>query len=174
MYKTDVYEIVFKIFGIYLVWILIQSVTYSIALLFEEWNTITSLMMLVMLAGILFIYFLLFQTKRITRAICSPEDYKEKLDININSNTLFKLAIVIVGLFLVIDNIPSLISNLLSKWQEHRYGTQPGYYVDSSYMITLFSKVAIGMVFVVSHKRIANLLDKIGLANKSKVLDEEE
>ena len=164
MKKSDVYEIVVKIFGIWMVWISL-SILPSFMWVFQvEEIPMIIFGFLTPIASILFTFFLLFKTKNIVAVISQPEDFSEEYNFNINSMSLYYLSLIILGLFLIIDTLPSIAYDINSWWQMNKYhGNYAGSVPETKWFFINAIKLAFGMLFLVSHKRIAPWIMKLGL-----------
>lgn len=165
MKKTDIYEIVLKIFGLWMVYITI-SIIPSLLWVFESIEIQVILYSLFgPILSILFTYFLLFKTKSLVNVISQEEDNNEIYNLSIHSLSLYYLACIILGLFLIINTIPSMVDDIISWWQMNKYSNYAGYIPQSRAFTIHAIELAIGLILIVSHKRIAPFIQKLGKKN---------
>jgi hypothetical protein len=175
MTKKDLFRVLIKILGIYLlinVWITSLSVPFYIL---EEQITrlaIFNLLGLLLLESVLFL-FVIFKTDLIIKWLKLDKGYDdEQVEMkHFNPGNILELGAIIVGGFLFADNIPVILSNLYVAFQSSVgqemsnsiSQTQPTFHI----VITVI-KLVIGYFLITRHKDVAKLLKDKNINQNSK------
>jgi hypothetical protein len=114
-------------------------------------------------------YFLIFRTEKLINLFHLDKGFDEELfELNISSEAVYIIAIVVTGLFLVITEIPTLCS-LLFNFFDGRKSTFGGNSPAISFVIVSVVKILAGLLLIGERSRIASLFKP-----KKKETEEEE
>lgn len=166
MTKRDFFRLIIKIFGLYsLLLTLFTVVPNNISTLMFQFDGIMIVMVLAIMfvtAGLFFV--LLFRTDSIIDFLKLDQGFDEgKIEIgNLNNQSILKLAIIIIGEFLVLDYIPNFLFDIVNafKYKSGDYTSIEGHSVNYFALTTGAINIVIGFLMVVNYKSIAQFLDK--------------
>jgi len=173
MKKADLYEIVIKILGLYLVVIIINQLRDIMVYLnvliqsknnpemFNYFNH-TSVFLVYLIGFLILISFsgvLVFKTKRITKMICRPTDYKEQLMLVSEKQTIYEICLVLIGLVTIVMILPDFIFKLKNQITLSYYNFPTNDY-DTTFLVTSGLKIAIGLIAIINSRKISKLLAK--------------
>lgn len=169
MKATDLFLIILKIFGIYLlkdVLISIAPVLYSILSLSNQSlemgivNLILAFLTLGIYIGIC--YLLLFQGKWIISKLQLTADLTdEPLTVNPHRSTVYTIAIIISGIVILVFAVPQLV-RALYQWAQYmdlRRSTLNDDYFSYENMVVSFVEVIIGLLFLGNQRLIVNFIE---------------
>ncbi|MFB5944456.1 hypothetical protein [Albibacterium profundi] len=171
MKKADLYEIVIKILGLYLIVTLLNQIRelalYS-TLFLQSQSQIGQFgqngqmsMFLVALLGTLivaiFVFVLIFRTKQVTKVISRPSDYAEDLKLFAEKKTIYEISLVIIGLVTLVLTVPDFIFRLKGYVQLVQ-NDFPKPKNEIAFLIIDGIKLAIGILALVYSKSLASLL----------------
>jgi hypothetical protein len=171
MKKSDIYEIVIKIVGIYLFFT-------SIGLLRDLLSAIAAIMQLIQnpdaygdfdqtpflilsiayfVVVILFAALLTLKTKTIVKLVCKPSDYEETSSLFADRKVIYEIALVIMGLLLILWTLPDFAFRMRNYMTLVRSHIQPENY-DTNFIGASAIKIVIGLIAVVYAKSISKVL----------------
>ena len=160
------WKILLKIVGL---WILFSSISlipqFTSTLSFTNGSLdVTSLLSIwFLLFGSLFIYALItflfiFKTDWIIKRLKLDKNFQEqKIDLNIESTTILKYSIIIIGALILIEALPSFFSRLFNFFQQKLLFKD---YRDSSWLIFYFIKLIIGYLLLTNGKNFAKFIER--------------
>ena len=170
MMKTDLFRVVIKIFGIYcFINFLFQLIpTYSVSWGFDSFNFFFSLIQFVTMGLITFL--LLFKTDTLIKVFRIDKGFDNKVIVtkDVNAKGIFKFALIIIGLSMIVDNISQLLTfcYLAFKNQISVLGIAQtedavlNQYLDYNRWITSGLNVLIGIIILTNFKWISELFMK--------------
>ena len=151
-YIKDILEIVPQLLSVGVYLTKADTVNESI------WTLVFTLIMLVVY--FLVSYFLIFKTNVVIDKLKLDRGFDEKdISINIHRSTILSIAIIVIGGYMVADEIPNLCRRLFSYFQERRmtYGqTNPS--ISNSVLSGV--KIIIGILLMLEQRRIVNLIER--------------
>ena len=165
MTKRDLFRILIKVFGLYsgilTLFTVIPSNTVNLVYGFDI------LLLLVLLSAVfvslgIFIT-LIFKTDSVIKFLKLDTGFdEERIDLgNLNNESILKLAIVIIGGFLIIENIPDILyytiaefRNKVNKFENTAFSVNYASWVISAINVVL------GFLFVGNYKKLALYLVK--------------
>jgi hypothetical protein len=104
-------------------------------------------------------YYLIFKTDQIISVLQLDKGFDtETIPLNIHRATILSIAIIVIGGYLVIDELPNFCHLVYLYFQENRmtHGlTQP----TSGYFILSGVKIVIGIILMVGQRQIVNLIE---------------
>lgn len=173
MKKSDIYEITIKIFGLYLFFtslglfnsIIIRYFTYlelnnpPISSENISPKTFFYIEIAHLCLVLIFASFLTFKTKTIVRFVCGKSDFEETSTLFADRKTIFEIALVIMGLFLVIWTFPNFVLEL----KNHLFKKQlldPSQENETTYFFISIFKIIVGLIAVFYSKSIAKFIAK--------------
>jgi hypothetical protein len=166
MTKRDFFRILIKIFGLYSAVITLFSVVPQniSSLYFGDESTYVILWVLAVLGIVISLFlFLLFKSDYIIDKLKLDKGFDEEQIIlgDLNNENVFKLALIIIGGFLVIDYTPNLLFDMVNAFKlKATYTSIEGTNVDYFQISIGIINVIIGYLFITNYKSIANYLNK--------------
>jgi hypothetical protein len=172
MTPRDLFAIIIKIIGIYLVIEAFVFLPQLISTIFQYRRMMTESSQADFLDGGFFMvfalgtYFLilrycLFKTDWIIDKLHLDRGFsEEKFEINIHRSTVLKIAVIVIGAVMVIDSLPLLCKQLFSYIQMSRIGTSFNQNPTSGWMIYYFLKFSIGFSLMSASRPIVNYIER--------------
>lgn len=169
MKATDLFLIILKIFGIYLlkdVLISIAPVLYSILSLSNQSlgmgivNLILAFLTLGIYIGIC--YLLLFQGKWIISKLQLTSGLTdEPLTLNPHRSSVYTIAIIISGIVVLVFAVPQLVRSIYqwAQYMDLRRSTLNDDYFSYENMVVSFVEVIIGLLFLGNQRLIVNFIE---------------
>lgn len=167
MTKRDFFKIIIKVFGLYslmttLFTVLPNNIT-NLMILDEHYILLVWIVISVIVV-ILFFMILLFKSDFIINKLKLDKGFDDdRIELgNLNNQSLFKFALILIGGFLIVNNLPYFIqdtfSALKSKMVTNVYSSQ----LTINYFNWFVSgiNILIGYIFITNYKRITSFLDK--------------
>ncbi len=114
MKVQDLFIIFLKLLGVYIILVNLQSVVSYIPLMAMEDNYSTLFYTLAALLGMMIIVFILFKYSDIILKFVLPEKGLESTTIDfgaITKESLLEIGVVLMALYLIIDNLQALVIN---------------------------------------------------------------
>jgi hypothetical protein len=160
------WTIFIKILGI---WLVLDCLTvvpqFFSTILFTKSDTdmLTTLMWLgAMLVTFVFYFLVLrifvFKTNWIIDKLNLDKNFtEEKIDLNISSQTVLRIATLIVGGFILVESLPSLCKELFSFYQQKSIMRE---YPSTGWIIYHFIKSLIGYLLLTNSKTIVEFINK--------------
>ncbi len=164
MTKRDLFRTLIKIFGLYSIVLALFTVIPS---------SISSFMygfdmnILLIVLGSLFIsiglfLILLFKTDSIINLLQLDKGFdEEQIQLgSLNDESILKLAIVIIGGFLIVENIAALSFDLMNAFKyKANHTTIEGTSLDYFAMTVGMINVVLGILFITNYKRLASFFN---------------
>jgi len=123
------------------------------------WVVVTTFLMLLVYGVVS--YYLIFRTELIINKLRLEKGFdQETIPLNIHRSTILSISIIVIGGFLVVDEIPNFCQLLFSYFQEKRmtHGlTSP----TISYSIVSGVKIIIGLSLMSGQSQIVNLIERL-------------
>jgi len=173
MKKSDLYELAIKILGLYLVVLIIGQLREIIVLLmlflqsrsdpqaFGNFNQtpVFSGLILGFIVLTTFSGLLIFKTRQIARLVCKPSDYEESVRLFAEKETIYEIALVLVGLVTIILSFPDFIFILKNHFNKVQ-ADLPIQNNETTFLITSGLKIIVGLIAVIYASQVASLLTK--------------
>ena len=169
MKKTDLYEIAFKLFGLYLIINSLNTIrdiiTYSFVMQNPEFSyrdldkSIFILNTVYLGVTLLFGSLLIFKTAWVTRLFTKPADEEPMSGLIADPKVMYEMALVIMGLFLILTTLPDLLSTLKTHIQLVQTDMQTNEY-DIMFIFSGSVKIIVGAISVGFARSIGAFLGK--------------
>ncbi len=168
MTPRSLFNIIIKVLGIFLIkdiLVTIPQLPASLSFFASEDTRPEALWTLLGVAGVLFVeiaicYWLIFKTDRIITILKLDRGFdQETIPINMHRSTILKIAIIVIGGYLLVNEIPNFCWQIISYFQEKRmtYGvTKP----KIQYAVIAGVKIVIGILLIAEQKLIVNLIER--------------
>lgn len=168
MSVRDLFRILIKLFGVYSSIIAFFRITgQSLTSISFSSSPILVLLWVLFVFVIIFVFysFLIFKTDFIIDKLRLDKGFDDnKIFINgITNQNIIKLAIILIGGFLLIENIPSFLGHSILEVQSHyndkdyfRIENYPFYFQ----WLTEIISIIIGFLFVIRYKSLCNFFNK--------------
>ena len=161
MTKRDFFRLLIKIFGVYS---LIISVFTILSSGFSQFAYSEDYYFLLFPLGILAVVvflssLLIFNPDFIINWLNLDKGYDEdRIQFeNFNSRNIFKLAIFIIGGFLIIDNLALFINESFSVFRDRASGVEY-HFRNSYYLVISFLQIVLGYLLITNYKWVSNLI----------------
>jgi hypothetical protein len=122
------------------------------------WTLVTTLLILFVYG--LVSYYLIFKSTLIIDKLNLDKGFEvQTIPINVHRSTILSIAIIVIGGYLVADEIPNFCRQLFSYFQEKRmtHGmTNP----TISYSVMSGVKIIVGFILMSEQRRIVNLIER--------------
>ncbi|HET9747189.1 MAG TPA: hypothetical protein VFP97_15855 [Chitinophagaceae bacterium] len=168
MTPRTLFNIILKILGIFFIkdFLAIIPQLLSVTLFLARSDTVTEAIWtlvttsLILLAYGLVSYYLIFKTNFVIDKLKLDKGFtQESIPLNIHRSTILSISIIVIGGFLVIDEIPNFCRQLFSYFQEKRltYGqTTP----TLAYPIMSGAKIIIGILLMTFQRKIVAVIER--------------
>lgn len=177
MTKSDVYEIAIKIFGIYLFCVaisLLSQLLLSFSIMLnqvelnmghpkndgQEYTAIFIVSLIHWVFILLTSYFFIFKMKLILRWISDQNDAKSRLDIHLSRRSLFEIALVITGFFVVFISVPDVAFSIRSLMYIASNEILTNSSRDQEILFFACTKIILGLFLLFFSKRIVGFFFK--------------
>jgi hypothetical protein len=185
MTKKDLFRLIIKIFGLYaVISTLFSALPGNISFVIMQLEISTIIWLLITLLVIISLFiFLIYKPDRIIGWLQLDKGFDDdRIDFhNFNDNSILKLAVILIGGFLFIQNIPVFLSNTLFAFKStvsSEFYTNDsnsfGDLKDYIHWATSFLNLVIGYLLVTNYNYISRLLkqkddksDTFDIADKS-------
>jgi hypothetical protein len=166
MTKRDFFRMIIKLFGLYSIVLAVftfipQNISNILIYKDEIW------MMFVILGSILLVialfYVLLLKTDFIIDKLELDKGFDDDKIVfgDFKNEQIFKLSILMIGLFLIIHYIPNFAFEAINVFKMRVSNNSIyGYEVDYFSFFTSIINIVIGFVFIINYKSISSFLDK--------------
>lgn len=166
MTKRDFFRLIIKVFGLYsLVLSLFSLIPQNISNFYimkdEFWVILVVLASFLLLA--VFFIFLLYKTDLIIDKLKLTDSFDDDQIIigNLNLDSIYKFSIILIGGFMLVDNFPNLLMDLINEFKLRTSNyTIPNYETNYFWMGVNFLNLIIGYLLITNCKSIAKFLDK--------------
>lgn len=164
MSKRDFFRIIIKIFGLYsLVLSIFSFIPQNISNVLFSFDVTMLLMIIasVIISCGLFLL-LLFKTDSIIDLLKLDQGFDDEIInfSNFNSATILKLAIVLIGGFLIIDYTPRFLLDVINVFKyKVNYSTIEGSSVSYFHLSLEAINIVIGFLLVANYKMLSKIID---------------
>jgi len=166
MTTKDLFRLIIKIFGLYLLVRLIFTIPGNLLFTYNKFDlaSFISLSLFLLISIGLFIL-IIYNPDFIIKILKLNKGFDEQwIEItNFNNANIIKLAIVIIGGIMLIQNIPAFLTNLFfafkSSISNNNSPIKFGSLNDYIRLGTTFLNIIIGFILVTNYKNIGRLLD---------------
>ncbi len=176
MKAKDLFTVILKVFGLYLIKDVILSIPPILAVLHQVLDVSVgaaffSLFVSLLVFGLYFgiVYLLLFKTQWIISKLRLTSDLSdEPLVINLHRSSIYTIAIIVTGLIILVFAIPQLIRHLYD-WYEYMASRKSMFWSNKhnySHLLISLSEVIIGLLFLINQRVLVNFLESRRRASK--------
>ena len=172
MTPRTLFAIIIKILGIYLVigslTLIPQSIvtfySFSHQVGYRDMGDVMQVLFFIIFATgiyILILRYCLFKTEWVIEKLHLDKGFTEdKLEINIHRSTVLKIAVIVIGAIIIIENLPQFCRQVLSYYQmsapDRGFKENPV----SSDIIFNFAKLMIGFFLMTSSRLVVNFIER--------------
>ena len=169
MKASDLFLIILKVFGIYLIkdiLIAIPAVLSNLIMISDGsfgvtfFSLLFSLFSLAVYIGIC--YLLLFQSSWIVSKLkLTNELSEEPLKVNLHRSSVYTIAIIVAGIVILAFSVPQLVRNiyLWAQFMDQRHSYLGSDYFDYEKLIIPFTEVVVGLLFLGNQRLIVNFIE---------------
>lgn len=161
MTKRDFFVLIIKLFGLYMIVnSLFSWVTFNFSVAMRDIDMFSIIWMIVALVIMVGLFVLLiFKSSNVLKLLKLDKNFDDdRVDIgNFNPSSIVKLALIIIGGLLVIDNIPIFLSQILFafKVNVHGFGAESG---DKFNLVVSGIKILFGFLIMTNYSELTNIL----------------
>lgn len=169
MKAKDLFTIILKVFGIYLIKDVLLAIPPALNQFFQLFDfagdvAIFSLVFSFFVLGLhlIIVYLLLFKTNFLISKLNLTSDLSEEpLALNMHRATIYTIAIIVTGVFILAFSIPQLVKQLYYWYQfvNTRKGMFRADYFDYSGLLLAAAEVIIGLLFLGNQKTLVNYIE---------------
>ncbi len=160
MSSRSFFQIVFKLFALLLLLSSVQSIFQGIqTLYFADFELTTVILSIIIVFALLgFTYVLLFKGDYIINKFKLTSNIEEHLSFSLHRSDILTLAIIIIGGYTLVEEIPALCNTLyIYNMQGH---AQYGYSnVDTNYIVLHGVKILIALILLGNTQLIVNYIE---------------
>ena len=170
MTKRDFFRLLIKIFGLYSLIIAVFNILPQNLSFVLTYPVVESLVFLsvILMVLVLLLVFLIFKSDLIINWFKLDKGFDdERIEFGkIRSYTIVMVSVIIIGGIMLVENIPSFISNLYYTFKSDISGNEIS---DDSYIIlgTSFFNLLMGYLLLVNHKKLGLWIKQQEQKNKS-------
>lgn len=165
MTKRDFFRVLIKIFGMYsLVLSIFTVIPQNISTILFQFDM---MMLVIILASTMItlglFLILLFKTDFIIDILKLDKGFDdEQINLgNLTNESIFKLALIIIGGFLIIDYTPTLLFDIVNAFKsKSTFSSIEGNSVNYFDIVVSVINILIGYLFIANYKSIAQFLNK--------------
>ncbi len=158
MKVKSLFNLILKVFGIYFYTKIVWALPQVVVTIFSLYSDEASLIFIALLSSVgnLLIYFFIgwFLTMKSSWISNKLIQAEEDTNINISGIAIISTALIISGVFIVVDEIPNLIMQIGIKVSKPQFDEK------TFYLFASILKIIIGGWLVYAHQRIANKIMK--------------
>lgn len=161
MTKRDFFILIIKLFGLYMIASsLFNWLVFNLSFAMNDTNMLSILWMigaLAIMVGLLVL--LIFKSDKVVNLLKLDKNFDdERVEIgNLNPISIAKLALIIIGGLMVLNNIPLFLSQMLFALKRDSMGTvfQPN---DFTNLVTIGIKILVGFLILTNTNGLSKLL----------------
>ena len=166
MTPKTLFNIILKILGIFFIKDILATLPqlFSVAMYLTQpdvtgavWTLVTTIVILCVYN--LVSYYLIFKSDLIIEKLKLDRGFDQgTIPLNVHRSTVLNISIIVIGGFLIADEIPNFCRQLFFYFQEKRmtHGqTRPSI----SYSILAIAKIIIGFLLIGYHRQIVNFIE---------------
>jgi len=187
MTAKNLFTIILKIFGIYLIKDIIIAIPVVLGYFIRGFVStygeivfgfILSVLSLSFYVGI--VYMLLFKTSYLISKLKLTADLSEEvMPLKVHRSTVYTIAIIISGIFILAFALPNLVMQVYAWLQflDERNLTFPQLTFDFTKMIAAFAEVMVGLLFLGNQRLIVNFIElksRKGGSNEQGTMNKEQ
>ena len=161
MTKRDLFILIIKLFGLYMIASsLFNWLVFNFSFAMNDTNMLSILWMIGALAIMLgLLVLLIFKSDKVVNLLKLDKNFDdERVEIgNLNPISIAKLALVIIGGLMVLNNIPLFLSQMLFALKRDSMGTvfQPNSYTN---LVSIGIKILIGFLILTNTNSLSKFL----------------
>lgn len=163
MAPRSLFNIILKVLGIFLLKDILLAIPQTITTFIllggssfdkpEVWSLALGICLLLIYAAVSF--FLIFRTELIIDALKLDRGFsEEKITVNISTEAIIMIAIIVTGAFILIQEIPNFFRLVFSYFRQKRLIQN----ADISYLVYSAVKIIIALLFIGERKRIVRFI----------------
>ena len=167
MKAKDLFTIILKVFGIYIIKDLLVSIpsvlseTHLLLVISSHraaFSLFVALLVTVIYAGI--VYILLFKTSWIISKLNLTSGLDEKpLVVNLHRSSVYTIAIIVAGLIVLVYSVPSLVRNFYF-WYEYREALElESTFFNYAPILTSLAEVILGLLLLGNQQALVNFIE---------------
>jgi hypothetical protein len=168
MTPRTLFNIILKILGVFFIkdFLAIIPQLLSVILFLTRSDTLTEAIWTLVTTSLILLvygfvsYILIFKTAFVIDKLKLDKGFnQESIPLNIHRSTVLSISIIVIGGFLIVDEIPNFCRQLFSYFQEERmtYGqTNPAI----AYSVVSGVKIIIGILLMTSQSRIVAFIER--------------
>lgn len=165
MTKKDFFRLLIKIFALYFVILVTFTIFPQIVLLNQMLDNILLSFAVIgsILLVILFSFLIIKFTDRIIIFLKLDSGFDDENIVvgNLKNIDIIKFAIILIGGFMIVDNFPKLLMDILNEFKfKATSNNLQGYEVDYFWFGVRFLNMLFGYLLISNCKSVANFLDK--------------
>ncbi|HEX3385356.1 MAG TPA: hypothetical protein VHS53_09220 [Mucilaginibacter sp.] len=173
MTPRDFFALILKIVGLYLIIVSFVSLPQVVMSLFYSYRygvvnagagEILEICFMVLFGISFYIWFLylcLFRTDWIINKLRLAQGFdEERLEINIHRSTILKIAVIVMGALMIIDNLPMLCKQLYSFIPDDERHTILSDSPSKGWTVYYFVKFFIGFSLISANRPIVNYIER--------------
>lgn len=167
MKSNDLYHIIVKIFGLFLlknfIYLIVQdmpTIIYIVASFGTEDGQIPILLSTFLLLAIngYIAYVPLFRTQKVIDKLKLNEGISEEVTISMHRSTVLSIAIIFLGGYIVISTIPIFLQELSDFFAERKL-TYDRINLDKTGLMKTGGQIAVGVIIIVYQRVIVNFIE---------------
>lgn len=165
MTKRDFFRLLIKIFGLYSFIISIFTLLPETISSFVHYEDYTFIFIALgsLFIGAFICFLLIYKADFIINKLELDKGFDDENIIlgNLDSSRILKLAILLVGFFLVIDYVPNFLYHIINAFKKEvsLYGIE-GQKVDYFNLSVSLINIILGYLLITNYKRLADYLDR--------------
>lgn len=166
MTKRDFFRLIIKIYGLYsLVLSLFTFIPQNITnvVIYREQTGVRLIIITSIFLVLALFYILLFKTDYIINKLELDKGFDDDMIVlgNFNNEQIFKLAIILIGGFLIVDYFPNFVFEVVNIFKM-KLSNIPiiGNEVDYFHFSVSIINIVLGLIFISNYKSISTFLDK--------------
>ncbi len=174
MKKSDFYDIIVKLFGLYTLYLSIKSLGQAVSSYFfyiqiqgepEFSNGIsdikTSIYGNLVICAILAIIgsIVMIRSQVISKVICGKQASNESISLGMDQKSIYEIALITAGLLLIVWNLPNFIYHF-KNYIALLSGNNPSIKKENGFITLFVIQVAIGLISIFYAGQISSLLTK--------------
>ncbi len=168
MTPRSLFNIILKILGIFIIKDLLEAISQVFVAfsLFDNPNAMPEVIwtlvaaIAVFFVDVFFCYILVFKTEWVIKVLKLESGfYQETIPLNMHRSTVLSISIIVIGGWLVANEIPNFCRQLFVYYQEKRmtYGqTNP----KIQYSVVSGVKIVIGILLIAEQRLFVNLIER--------------
>ena len=168
MTPRSLFNVILKILGVFFIRDFLESMSqlFLVFSLFDKHSDMSEELLallgtvVVILVEVFFCWLLVFKTEWVIKFLKLERGFdQETIPLNMHHSTILSISIIVIGGWLVVNEIPNFCRQLFSYFQEKRmtYGqTNP----KIQYSVVSGVKIVIGILLIAEQRLLVNLIER--------------